>query len=128
MRNNKSLRNVHIGMRVKVGFQPQWCGVKTMKKRVWLKGVVAMIDCPNAITLTVWSKRTGRIDNVMCVRDQKTMLFKHVVPQKNRHNKRIEPVLYFDPAKEGGDICTETIWKDGKIVAIKYLQHGNSQS
>ena len=90
MRNNKFIINPYVGMRIKIALPTSWCQVKDRSPIQWLKGKITSIPtdkrtgepCKDAIIVSVWSKKVGRINNMLCFRDKETGTFDHIIKQK----------------------------------------------
>lgn len=89
MRNNKCITEFYVGMKIKIALPTSWCQVKSDSPIQWLKGKITSIPtdkrtgepCKDAIIVSVWSKKVGRIDNMLCFRDKETGAFDHIIKQ-----------------------------------------------
>lgn len=68
MRNNKSITDSFIGMKIKIRLPTSWCQVISNSPYQWLKGKVIEIPNNNTIIVNVKSKAVGRIERMMCFR------------------------------------------------------------
>ncbi len=84
MRNNKSITDAYVGMKVKVALPTNWCQVKSDSPIQWLKGKVIEIPidrrtgepCDFSIIVSVWSKKVGRISRLQCFKDEDGVYYK----------------------------------------------------
>lgn len=90
MRNNKYITDFYVGMKIKIALPTSWCQVKSNSPIQWLKGKITSIPIDkrtgepskDAIIVSVWSKKVGRIDSMLCFRDKETGTFDHIIQQK----------------------------------------------
>lgn len=73
MKNNKSITKPYVGMRIKVCLPTVWCQVHSDSPYQWLKGYIREVPNENTITISIKSKKVGRIERMMCFRDKNGM-------------------------------------------------------
>ena len=66
MRNNKSITDAYVGMRIKIRLPAVYCRVKTDSSYHWMKGYVKEVYNNEAIVVSIYSKKCGRINRMMC--------------------------------------------------------------
>lgn len=82
MRNNKEIENPYVGMRIKMALPTRWCEVHSDSPYQWLKGkIIEVSNSGNSIVVSVYSKRVGKIDRMMCFRNKKTNKFDKIIKQ-----------------------------------------------
>ena len=82
MRNNRLITEPFVRMRIKIALPTTWCQMHSDSPYQWLKGRI--IEMPNAdtIVVSIWSRRVGRIDRMMCFRDKASGAFSRIIRQK----------------------------------------------
>lgn len=88
MRNNKEITEGYVGMKIKIALPTSWCQVKSNSPIQWLKGKVIEIPinkqtgkpCDNAIVVSIWSKKVGRIERMLCFKKEDGK-YDHIVKQ-----------------------------------------------
>lgn len=80
MRNNKEIKNPYVGMRIKIALPTSWCQVHSDSPYQWLKGKIIEVS-NNSITLSLYSKKVGRIEAMMCFRNKETGRFDKIIKQ-----------------------------------------------
>lgn len=83
MRNNKSISNPVVGMRIKIALPTIWCQIYSDSLYHWMKGKIIKVPNNDTIVISIWSKKVGRINNMMCFRDKKTGNFNKIIKQIN---------------------------------------------
>jgi hypothetical protein len=89
MRNNKFITDGYVGMRIKIALPTSWCQVHSDSPMQWLKGKITKIPinrgtgkpCNNTIIVSVWSKKVGRLKNMLCFK-QEDGTYDHIIKQK----------------------------------------------
>ena len=82
MRNNKEIKDVYVGMRIKMALPTSWCQVRSNSPYHWLKGKIIEIPSDNCIIVSIYSKKVGRINRMMCFRNKKTGKFDKIIKQR----------------------------------------------
>lgn len=88
MKNNKNITDPYVGMKIKICLPTNWCQVDSLSPYQWLKGKIIEIPLnretgepyKDAIVISIWSKKVGRINRMMCFR-QKNCEFNRVIQQ-----------------------------------------------
>lgn len=81
MRNNKEIDTPFIGMRIKMALPTYWCQVISDSPYQWLKGKIIEILNDNCIIVSIYSKKVGRIERMMCFRNKDTGKFDKIIKQ-----------------------------------------------
>ena len=81
MKNNKEINNPYVGMRIKIALPTKWCQVKSNSLYQWLKGKIIEIPTNNCIIVSIYSKKVGRIERMMCFRNKDTGKFDKIIKQ-----------------------------------------------
>ena len=69
MRNNKSITEPKVGMRIKIALPTIWCQVHSNSPYCWLKGKIIEVK-ENSIIIKIWSKKVGHIEKMMCFKEK----------------------------------------------------------
>ena len=86
MRNNKKITEAYVGMKIKIALPTSWCQVKSNSPIQWLKGKVIKVPInketgkpsDDAIIVSVWSKRVGKINRLLIFKKQNGE-FDHII-------------------------------------------------
>ena len=82
MRNRKNITNPKVGMRIKVRLPAGWCQIPSDSPYHWMKGkIIKVLDDEKVIVASIWSKKCGRIDGMMCFKNNKKGYFDNIVKQ-----------------------------------------------
>lgn len=81
MRNNKEIDTPFIGMRIKMALPTYWCQVISDSPYQWLKGKIIEMVSDDCIVVSIYSKKVGRINRMMCFRDKDTNKFRKIIKQ-----------------------------------------------
>jgi hypothetical protein len=79
MRNNKSITNPKLGMRIKIALPTSWCQVHNDSPYCWLKGKIIEIPNDKTIVISIWSKKVGKIERMMCFK--RDGIFQKIIKQ-----------------------------------------------
>lgn len=81
MKNNKEISTPFIGMRIKMALPTYWCQVISNSPYQWLKGKIIEIPNDDCIIVSIYSKKVGRIERMMCFRNKDTGNFDKIIQQ-----------------------------------------------
>ena len=66
MRNNIPIKEPYVGMRIKVKLPTMWCQIHSDSPYHLMKGKVIEMPNEKTIVISIWSKKCGKIDRMMC--------------------------------------------------------------